>query len=348
MLKAECFSHTLQFRFLAGTSRGTLTEHTAYYVRIFASNHPEIFGIGEAAPLKGLSLDYHPGFKKQVDLACRMFTENNFSRSEIFDHIPPDLPSLRFAFETALRDFESEGKRIIFDNAFYRNKKKLPINGLIWMGDEQFMQEQIEIKLAEGYNCLKMKIGAINFETERKILKNIRSRHAADELILRVDANGAFSPTEASNKLTQLAELELHSIEQPIKGGQAKAMYELCQTTPLPIALDEELIGIVSRSEKERLLDQIQPQFIILKPTLIGGITATQEWIEVAESRAIGWWITSALESNVGLNAIAQLTAEYDPKLPQGLGTGQLYENNISSPLQVKAGKIWYEGEWEL
>ncbi|MEM6299852.1 MAG: enolase C-terminal domain-like protein, partial [Bacteroidota bacterium] len=190
------------------------------------------------------------------------------------------------------------------------------------------------------------KIGAINFETELKILKNIRARYSAEKLILRVDANGAFSPSEAPKKLEQLAQLELHSIEQPIKARQVEAMYELCQTTPLPIALDEELIGIISRSEKERLLDQIQPQFIILKPTLVGGIASTQEWIEIAEARNINWWITSALESNIGLNAIAQLTAEYNPTLPQGLGTGQLYENNIESPLQVKAGRIWYEGEW--
>ena len=238
-------------------------------------------------------------------------------------------------------DMKNGGKRIYFDNDFTTGKRQLPINGLVWMGDKNFMREQIEQKLEEGFTTIKMKIGAIDFETEIKLLESIRNRYDKDQITLRVDANGAFSPEEAMQKLTELAQLDIHSIEQPIKQGQWSKMRELCAQTPLDIALDEELIGVNERTKKIELLDTIKPQYIILKPSLHGGISGTQEWIELAEERNIPWWITSALESNIGLDAICQLTAEYQNGLPQGLGTGSLYTNNLTSNLVVSDGYIF-------
>lgn len=350
MIQASTRTHTLHFRFPAGTSRGVLHEHTAHYIYLQDPEDPQTVGIGEAAPLKGLSPEYGENFGEQVAQACALFSEQPFGMDDIATYIPHDLPSLRFAFEVALRDYENGGKRHIYDNFFVRHEGRLPINGLIWMGKPDFMQEQIEDKLAAGYDCLKLKIGAIDFETELAILKGIRKRFSADTLTLRVDANGAFSPAEALQKLERLAAFDLHSIEQPIAAGQPEAMHRLCQNAPLPIALDEELIGVMNTTDRIALLDHIQPPFIILKPTLVGGLSAAAEWIRLAEARGIGWWITSALESNIGLNAIAQFTAEYTPKIPQGLGTGQLYHNNIPSPLRVEAGTIRYDtnSEWEV
>lgn len=342
MLKATAHAHTLNFRFEAGTSRGTLREHTVYYIRIFNPKKPEVVGIGEAAPLKGLSIDYGEHFPRQVELACQLFSEQNFSLKDLNTFIPPELPSLRFAFETALLDFAQGGKKQIYKNSFSEGETALPINGLIWMGKPEFMQEQIERKISEGYTCIKMKIGAIDFEQELRLLEGIRHRFDSEQLTLRVDANGAFSPEEAPEKLSQLADLDLHSIEQPIAAGQRAEMRQLCARSRLPIALDEELIGVMARQDKVRLLDEIRPPFIILKPTLLGGLGATREWIELADAQGIGWWVTSALESNIGLNAISQFTAEYVPSLPQGLGTGQLYHNNVVSPLTVAGGEIRY------
>ena len=231
-------------------------------------------------------------------------------------------------------------------NDFFDSQRSIPINGLIWMGEPDFMLRQIDQKLSEGFDCIKMKIGAIDFEREIELLKYIRSQFSPDQIVLRVDANGAFSPEDALEKLQRLADLDIHSIEQPIRAGHITAMEKLCRETPLPIALDEELIGV---EDKAALLDAIQPQHIILKPTLIGGTLETQEWIRVAEERGIGWWMTSALESNLGLNAISQLVSTYSPAIPQGLGTGKLYHNNLDSPLEVRAGHIYYNPElaWE-
>ncbi len=349
MYHASLHAHTLQFRFVAGTSRGTLTTHTAHYVRLFDPKAPERVGIGEAAPLAGLSLDAHPDFAAQAEMTCRLFAEENFSIADIPTVIPHQLPSLRFAFEVALRDLAQGGRRLIYANDFAAGRTSIPINGLIWMGDLDFMAKQIEQKLNEGYRCLKLKIGALNFDSEYALLADLRRRFSSRDLILRVDANGAFSPEQAPQKLERLHALELHSIEQPIAAGTPEQMYALCQNSPLPIALDEELIGCHTTTDRAALLDQIQPAYIVLKPTLLGGLAATADWIRLAEERQIGWWITSALESNIGLNAIAQFVAQYAPQAHQGLGTGQLYHNNIPSPLEVASGYIRYlpERAWD-
>lgn len=339
--------HTLKFRFEAGTSRGILTQRDTYFLHLFSENQPEIVGIGEASPLAGLSIDDMPNFEERVHHFCQIFNREGFKNTLdmtgnwILEQTKL-FPSLRFAIETALKDLVNGGIRKIYDNDFFNLGKPLPINGLVWMGTEDFMREQIEEKLAKGFSCIKLKIGAIDFDKELALLQSIRKRFSAAQITLRVDANGAFLPSDALEKLKALTKYDLHSIEQPIKPKQIEAMQKLCTETPLPIALDEELIGIEDFEEKEKLLEQIKPQYIILKPTLLGGFHATEEWIRLAENKKIGWWITSALESNIGLNAICQFTAQFSPTLPQGLGTGQLYHNNIEMPLVVEKGEIFY------
>ena len=239
-------------------------------------------------------------------------------------------------------DLLNGGKRIIFDTPFVQGKTRISINGLIWMGEKAFMQKQIDEKLKAGFNTIKLKIGAIDFDTELGLLESIREQYSANDITLRVDANGAFTETDVMGKMEQLAALEIHSIEQPIKPGQYELMKTLCAESPLDIALDEELIGLNTKEEKKALLERIHPQYIILKPALLGGILSCQEWIEIAESLNIGWWMTSMLEANIGLNAIAQFTAQYNLTLPQGLGTGQLYHNNIDSPLEIRKGELIY------
>ncbi|MDP5061772.1 MAG: o-succinylbenzoate synthase, partial [Maribacter sp.] len=230
----------------------------------------------------------------------------------------------------------------LFESTFLSNQKPISINGLVWMGDKEFMYRQIEEKLKDGFSCIKMKIGAIDFDTEIALLKSIRERYSKEAIELRVDANGAFSPQEALSKLETLSKLDLHSIEQPIKQGQAEEMKKLCSNTPLPIALDEELIGVVDVAKKQELLLSIKPQYIILKPSLVGGFAGSDEWISIAEKNNIEWWVTSALESNIGLNAIAQWTATLGNEMPQGLGTGSLFTNNMESPLEVNQGGLFY------
>jgi L-alanine-DL-glutamate epimerase-like enolase superfamily enzyme len=251
-----------------------------------------------------------------------------------------EKPSLLFGLETAYIDWQNGGKQQLFDSAFTRGERPVPINGLVWMGDEAFMREQIERKLADGYSCIKMKVGAIDFATELRLLSTIRKQYTKEQIVLRVDANGAFLPQEALEKLQRLADLDVHSIEQPIAAGQHAAMKELCERTPLPIALDEELIPVCTKERREELLQFIRPQYIILKPSLHGGLSGCLEWVELAGQENIPWWITSALESNVGLNAIAQFTGTFDPVIPQGLGTGGLYTTNFESRMQIVNGYL--------
>lgn len=348
MLQIDYQKYILKFRFEAGTSRGVLTERDTYFIRLFDSQKPQIIGIGEASPLKDLSIDYLPDFEGKIHLFCQKFTQQAFKNPQDISYLwlkenTLALPSLRFAIEVALKDLAYGGIKKIYDNDFYNIEKPLPINGLVWMGTASFMQAQIEEKLQKGFTCIKLKIGAIDFDTELGLLKSIRKRFSSEKITLRVDANGAFEPSEALEKLKVLAAYQLHSIEQPIRVGQAAEMTELCAITPLPIALDEELIGVEGKKNKEELLKTIKPQYIILKPTLLGGFEESKEWIEIANKQGIGWWITSALESNVGLNAICQFTARYSPTLPQGLGTGQLYHNNIELPLEIQNGYIFYK-----
>ena len=351
--QARFTSHTLRFKFDARTSRGAISEHTVYYVSLWQQENPDVIGVGECAPLAGLSIDYRADLSQKLASVCAQLNAG-VPLTQADKTLASELeleawPSIRFALETALLDLQNGGKRKLYDNAFSRGESGIPINGLVWMGEKEFMQEQIQKKLAEGYTCLKLKIGGLHFATELELLETIRSTAGSDQLTIRVDANGAFTPEEAFRKLERLARYELHSIEQPIQPGQPDLMAQLCAYTPVPIALDEELIGVQQLSEKIKLLDQVKPQYIILKPTLVGGLAATAEWIQLAEERNIGWWMTSALESNIGLNAISQFTANYAITMPQGLGTGQLYHNNISSPLQIEQGELWYkpEQEWE-
>lgn len=330
-MEARFTKKTFHFKRPSGTSRGVLTEKHAWFIEVWNEENTEVIGIGECSIIPGLSPDFidFKNYEAKIAETCSDLSLNL-----------SDWPSIKFGVETALLDLKNGGRGIIFENGFTSGKKVIPINGLIWMGEPAFMQEQIEEKLKQGFKTIKLKIGAIDFQSEIELLKSIRDRYSKDEITLRVDANGAFSPDEALEKLQRLSELDIHSIEQPIRQGQFSEMKRLCAHTPLPIALDEELIGINETTSKIELLDTIQPQYIILKPSLHGGIEGTKEWIQLAEERAIPWWITSALESNIGLNAICQLTAEYSNELPQGLGTGSLYVDNIPSNLQVKKGTI--------
>ncbi|MBA4851164.1 o-succinylbenzoate synthase [Emticicia sp. BO119] len=355
-LKANWVKHLLKFKFEAGTSRGVYTEKETFYLRITDTETPSVSGFGEIAPLHGLSIDYVPDFEQVLNNVCDTFNSLdlevfpwnlNIILSQLIDDA---FPSVKFGFETALLDFMNGGKRIIFDNDFADGRKAIPINGLVWMGSKEFMVDQVEEKLKAGFDTLKLKIGAINFEDELSILSSIRERYTPEQISLRVDANGAFPVEEASQKLAKLNNYQLHSIEQPIKAHQTEAMAILSESSPVPIALDEELIGISDYVQKMQLLKKIKPQYIILKPTLLGGLQHCREWIEIANRLHIGWWITSALESNIGLNAIAQFSAEYKNTLPQGLGTGALYHNNIVSPLTVENGCLRYDTkkEWDL
>ena len=326
--------HELQFHFEAGTSRGVLTKKKSYFVELSDGNRR---GIGEAGPLAGLSPEFSDDCSAAFERALQPFQGRELPSdiAEWVNEIPFEQPSFRFALETAYHDLVAP-----FSNEFARGLQSIPINGLIWMGSAEFMREQIEQKLAQGYTCLKLKIGAIDFDTELSLLKSIRSRFTAEQLILRVDANGAFSASDAPFKLEKLAAYDLHSIEQPIKAGQPEEMRKLVAQQILPIALDEELIGIFEKERKLELLDSIKPQFIILKPSLHGGFISCSEWINLAEERSIGWWMTSALESSIGLNAIAQFTANYPIEISQGLGTGGLYTNNLPSDLVIESGYL--------
>ena len=354
MLSLSFSRRALRFSFPARTSRGALSEHVAWYLHLADDAVPALVGLGEAAPLAGLSPDYGPGFPAAVARLCQRFNAAAFA-TFVADEAPAfvgaDYPALVFALETAALDLAGGGRRQLYANAFSRGVAALPINGLVWMGDPAFMRAQIRNKLAEGYSCLKLKIGSLDFATELALLAEIRAEAGPDRLMLRVDANGAFTPAEAPARLARLAALSLHSIEQPIAAGQGPALAALCRASPLPIALDEELIGVTDPARQATLLDETRPAYIVLKPTLLGGHAATRRWIALAETRGIGWWITSALESNIGLNAVAQLTGEYDVRgFAQGLGTGQLYHNNVDAPLHTSGGTIRYDpaGPWEF
>lgn len=346
MIKARLYKHQLQFKQAAGTSRGVLQHKMVYYLVLSHSLNPEVFGIGESGTIPGLSYDDKPGFEARMN---QLVSEIN-KLGHLPAYSPGAWPSIDFALETALLDLASGGRRLLFDTPFTCGKASIPINGLIWMGDEDFMLTQLDQKLSQGFKVLKMKVGALDFETELGILRHIRASFSADQITVRLDANGAFRADEAMEKLEQLAAFTIHSIEQPIRQGQVQLMAQLCRNSPIPIALDEEMIGINSLTEKIQLLDSIEPQYLILKPGLLGGFSASREWIDLARERGLDWWVTSALESNVGLNAIAQWTATLANPLPQGLGTGSLYANNFDSPLEIKNGALHYnpDAAWNL
>lgn len=336
-MKARFQKYELQFKRPAGTSRGVYNSRPVWFLLLTENGRT---GIGECAPLPGLSTET-PGQVEQV------LTEICANPKLFVDDLSQlqNVPSVRFGLESGWLDLHNGGTQRLFPSDFTEGKSGIPINGLIWMGDPDFMQKQVQEKLEAGYRCLKLKIGGINFEKELELLKAIREKYTADEIILRVDANGAFRADEALEKLQQLARLDIHSIEQPIAAGQPDEMAKLCRQTPLPIALDEELIGVNNRIEKEKLLETIRPQFLILKPSLHGGLSGCDEWIELASARKIGWWITSYLESNIGLNAIAQWSFTKNVATHQGLGTGQLFTNNLDSPLEIRGEQLWFNAE---
>lgn len=334
-MKAYYQKYILNFKQPSGTSRGVLRTKETYFLKVVEN---ERVGIGECAVFRGLSADDRPDYEDKLQWLCDHIEEDyNELLVELIE-----FPSIQFGLEQAYLSLKSTNTFELFPSKLTKSEEGIAINGLIWMGSEAFMKKQIEEKLKSGFSTLKMKIGAINFDTELSILKSIRNDFSAEEIELRVDANGAFKPIEALEKLKRLSDFEIHSIEQPIKQGQLLEMADLCSKTPIPIALDEELIGVFNVTNKQKLVQTINPQYIILKPSLVGGFKGSEEWIELAGKQQIGWWITSALESNVGLNAIAQWTYTLNNKMPQGLGTGSLFTNNIESPLEVKNGYLRY------
>ena len=339
MLKARYEKLTLHFKRPSGTSRGVLTEKISYLIRICDSLNPSVCGIGECSLIPGLSPDDSPDYESVLESACGDIEQLQGS----FHQQLQSYPSIRFGIETALLDLKRGGVHHFFDSSFTSGQSGIPINGLIWMGNPIDMMEQTEAKLLSGFTCLKMKIGAIAIEQELSVLRSLRSRFPVSKLQLRVDANGAFRSEDAMPILKQLADLQVHSIEQPLAAGQWQAMADICLHSPIPVALDEELIGLYNPLKRLEMLSTIRPQYIILKPSLLGGFQASQEWIKLAESLSIGWWITSALESNVGLNAIAQWTSSFAVQIPQGLGTGALYTNNVPSKLCIRGERLWYD-----
>lgn len=338
MLKASIDFRELIFKEPGGTSRGILTTKRSYFIHIWRKTNPPIVGVGECSILPKLSPDDRPGLEEELQ-----WTAENIQ--SIVDNGFQDLqewPAILFAVETALLDLNNGGNGTYFSSEFTSGKMFIPINGLIWMGSIDQMKDRIEEKLSQGYRCLKLKIGALNFQEELALLKELRKTYTSSNLELRLDANGAFSYNEAAIALDKLAPLDIHSIEQPIQAGQWEEMAQLCANSPIDIALDEELIGIYEEDRRKGMIETIHPQYIILKPSLLGGFTSSERWIHWANEMNVNWWITSALESNVGLNAIAQWTATLNSDLPQGLGTGQVFTNNIEAPLFVENGHLKY------
>lgn len=335
-MKATYKKHILDFKRPSGTSRGVLVQKETWFL-IVSEN--EKYGIGECGILRGLSIDDVHDYEDKLKWTCENIT---LGKDALWLALQ-EFPSIQFGVEQAFLSIESTDPFELFRSDFTEKGSPIAINGLIWMGNQSFMLEQIQQKLQEGFRCIKMKIGAIDFDAEISILKSIRKKYTKDQIEIRVDANGAFALDKALDKLKVLSDFDIHSIEQPIKQGNTLEMKNLCSESPLDIALDEELIGIVDVAEKEKLLHTIQPQHIILKPSLVGGFKGSMEWIQLAEKMNIGWWVTSALESNIGLNAIAQWTFTLENSMPQGLGTGSLFTNNIESPLMVEKGNLYYK-----
>lgn len=335
-MEAEIIKYELKFILPAGTSRGVLNTKPAWLLVLKEDSKQ---GIGEITRLPGLSFDDSPLFENALNSIVNLINSGHPMLETLKQAVP--YPSIHFALETALLDLNTTNNCFV-ENNFTLGKSGIPINGLIWMGDAPFMKKQIKAKLNAGFHCLKLKIGALNIDTELDIIKEIRKDFSVSDLEIRVDANGSFSPSNAPDILEKLAKLKIHSIEQPIAVKQHEEMWNLCSKTPIPIALDEELIGVFDADNKRSLLNAIKPQYIILKPGLLGGFSASESWIYEAKKLNIDYWITSSLESNIGLSAIAQWTSTLPIKIHQGLGTGSLYSNNIPSPLKIRGESLWF------
>lgn len=335
-MRASYEPYRLIFRQPSGTSRGVLTYKDTYFLRLWDEANPEVVGLGECALFKGLSKEDNDQYETKLQELCR-----NISNGE-----PTDLSnhsSIQFGLEAAIQDFSNGGKRIYFPSPFTWGHTTIPINGLVWMGKKDEMMTRIDEKVAQGFHTIKLKVGAIDFESELDMVKYIRSRYSSNDLTIRLDANGGFTPSNALQRLEAFAQFNIHSIEQPIKQNQWEAMGEICEKSPIDIALDEELIGITNTDEMEKLVSAIRPKYLILKPSLMGGLQGSIEWLRTAQRHDIGAWVTSALESNVGLNFLAQWVATLQPRIPQGLGTGGLFTNNIESPLYLDGEKLCYK-----
>ena len=346
MLKAFFKKYTFHFKQPGGTSRGVLVSKNSWFIVIYDSDYPNLIGVGECSILSGLSIDDRPDFETQLHNVCDKIEDWQYWLEEgLFD-----FPSIRFGLEMAIKDIAEEGDRILFTSEFTNGNAQIPINGLVWMGDYKIMYDRLVEKIELGFSCVKLKIGAINFEEELSLMLSIRKDFQDTDIEIRLDANGAFSSNEVIEKLKRLSEFNIHSIEQPIKQNQWEEMAEVCLKSPIPIALDEELIGIKDRDKIKEMLSIIQPQYIILKPSLLGGFSQSSVFIQEAENQNIGWWVTSALEANIGLNAIAQWTYTLGSNMPQGLGTGEVFTNNIISPLAIKDGSLLYNPSksWDL
>ena len=346
MIRFSYKKHVFNFKRPAGTSRGVLRHKTSYYLIVQDTENPHIRGIGECSTIKGLSPDLWNTYEKTLEAVCHGPESPEYWLQAGLD----DFPSIRFGLEMALLDWQKGGQRLLFPSEFTAGKEGIPINGLIWMGELDFMKKQIREKIEAGFDCIKLKIGAINFEKELELLRMLRSEFDGEILELRVDANGAFAPEEALEKLKRLSEFGIHSIEQPIRQGQWEEMAGLCEKSPVHIALDEELIGLKTNDDIQKMIETIRPQYLVLKPSLLGGFSKSRAVMEEAEQAGTGWWVTSALEGNIGLNAIAQWTFLLENPMPQGLGTGQLFTNNIPSPLYIDKAQLFFnEGNgWDL
>ncbi len=349
-IQATYYLHDLQFNFEANTSRGSLGKtHRIYLVKVFLKDEESYFGLGEAAPLKGLSIDFREDIEEMIGFFCGKAEQLEDPLDVLEDPLINLFPSVKFAFETALNDLFNGGIRSPF---FTKNSDftPIPINGLVWMGDKKVMLERIEEKINAGFKCIKIKVGAINFKEECQLLEHIRNVFSKEQLIIRLDANGSFTQDDVFSKLEKLSRYDIHSIEQPVLPGQWDLMNKVCSSNIIPVALDEELIGYSKEESRTILLKTIKPQYVILKPTLLGGYRETSEWVDLCKKLDIGWWLTSALESNVGLNAIYQMACRLGVTTYQGLGTGMLYENNFSSPLKILKDQIQYDfsESWRL
>lgn len=344
MVRASYISHTLNFKHPAGTSRGVLERKDCWYILLAGEAGEK--GLGEVGFIPGLSVEDPEEIEIQIDHVCKLINRGEMDPGMEL----PALPGVQFALETALQDRWQGGRRLLFPSDFTLGGAGIPTNGLIWMGDLDDMKQQIGRKLKDGFRVLKMKVGALDLDRELDMLQGIRSEYGAGDLEIRLDANGAWTAEEAPGILQRFAALGIHSLEQPLAPGQTEAMKELCAGSEVPVALDEELIGITRHSRRKALLEEIRPAYVIIKPGLLGGFSVAQDWINLASALNIGWWITSALESNVGLNAIAQWAYSLDVSIPQGLGLGTLYTNNIPSPLEMKEDRLWYmpDKEWDL
>lgn len=342
-LCARWCRHTLHFRFTAITSRERMTRKDTYYIQLFDPSRPEVTGLGEAALFPGLSPDPLDGYEEMMQRVCA-----DPARFLADTSLLGPYSSIRMGLETAAADLANGGCGLIHPSPWSRGEISIRINGLVWMGDKETMASRIDSKLSEGFSCIKIKIGGIDFGHELDLLRHIRS--LAPSVELRLDANGAFPPGQALERLEALSHFDIHSIEQPIAAGQWDEMARICRLSPIPIALDEELIGLDDTPGQEAMLDAVRPAYIILKPTLCGGFAGADRWINLARERGIGWWATSALESNVGLNAIAQWVATHPSSLPQGLGTGQLFTDNIPSPLRLVADRLSLDPDtaWDI